>query len=126
MRVHDLRMAWASRSIPASSPSTSMISTAPASTGKPKPKACSTARIIRLSSISRAAGTIPAAMIPLTVSVAWSTVSNTASSVRPASGSRVKLTTDFGDDAESALVADDQPGQVVAGVVFGHAAGFNK
>ena len=65
-----------------------MISTAPASVGKPKPNACSTARIIRLSSISSAAGTIPAAMIPLTVSVAASTVSKTASSVRPASGSR--------------------------------------
>ena len=51
-----------------------MISTAPASVGKPKWKACSTARIIRLSSISSAAGTIPAAMIPLTVSVAASTV----------------------------------------------------
>ena len=50
-----------------------MIRTAPASVGNPKPNACSTAWIIRLSSISSAAGTIPAAMMPLTVSVAAST-----------------------------------------------------
>ncbi len=63
-----------------------MMSTAPASVGKPKWKACSTARIIRLSSISSAAGTMPAAMIPLTVSVAASTVSKTPSNVRPGLG----------------------------------------
>ena len=88
-------MAWASRSMPASIPSTSMIRMAPASVGNPNPKACSTAWIIRLSSISSAAGTIPAAMMPLTVSVAASTVSKTPSSVRPVSGSRVRLTITF-------------------------------
>ena len=69
-----------------------MISTAPASVGKPKPKACSMAWIMSVSSISSAAGTMPAAMIPLTVSVAWSTLSKTPSRVRPASGSRVRPT----------------------------------
>ena len=64
-------------------------------------------------------------MIPLTVSVASSTVSKTPSRVRPASGSRVRLTTDLGDDAEGPLVADDQAGQVVAGVVLGDAAGLD-
>ena len=72
-----------------------MIRTAPASVGKPKLKAASTARIIGLSSISSAAGTIPAAMIPLTASVAVSTVSKTPRNVRPASGSRVRPTVTF-------------------------------
>ena len=41
--LHDLGNRLASRSRPASRPSTSMISTAPASVGKPKWKACSIA-----------------------------------------------------------------------------------
>ena len=32
----------------------------------------------------------------------------------------------LGDDAERALVAHDQTGQVIAGVVFGHAAGLDE
>ena len=32
----------------------------------------------------------------------------------------------LGDDPEGAFIADDQPGQVVAGVVFGHAAGLDE
>ena len=43
----------------------------------------------------------------------------------PASGSRVRFTIDLGHDAEGPLVADDQAGQVVAGVVLGDAAGLD-
>ena len=46
---------------------------------------------IGLSSISSAAGTMPAAMIPDTVSVAASTESKTASSVRRPPGARISL-----------------------------------
>ena len=98
---------------PASRPSTSMIRTAPASVGKPKPKACSTARIIRLSSISSAAGTIPAAIIPLTVSVAG--LDRVEDAEEGPARLRVAGQVDdhLGDDAEGPLVADDQPGQVI-------------
>ena len=58
---------------PASRPSTSMISTAPASSGKPKWNAASTAWIMSVSSISSAAGTMPAPMMSLMVLVASST-----------------------------------------------------
>ena len=102
-----------------------MISTAPASVGKPKWNACSTAWIIRLSSISSAAGTIPAAMIPLTVSVAASTRVEDAQQGPARLGVAGQVDDDLGDDAEGPLVADDQAGQVVARVVLGDAAGLD-
>ncbi len=116
-------MSWASRSSPASRPSVSAIRTAPASTGNPRWKAASTARIIGLSIISSAAGTIPAAIIRLTASVAASTVSKTPRNVRPASGSRVRATVTSVTIAERPLVADDQARQVIARGVFERAAG---
>ena len=69
-----------------------MMSTAPASSGKPKWNAASTACRISWSSISSAAGMMPAPMMSLIVLVASSTVSKTPSSVRYASGLRVMRT----------------------------------
>ena len=78
-------IACASPSRPASRPSTSMIRMAPASVGKPKWNACSTAWIISVSSISSAAGTMPAAMIADTASEASSIAVNEARIVFTAS-----------------------------------------
>ena len=58
---------------PTSRPSTSMSSTAPASSGKPKWNAASTASMIPWSIISSAAGTMPAPMMSLMACVASST-----------------------------------------------------
>ena len=76
-----------------------------------------------MSSISSAAGMMPAPMMSLMVLVASSTVSKTPSSVRYASGLRVMRTQTLRDDAERPLRADDDAGQIVAGVVLGRAAG---
>ena len=72
-----------------------MMSTAPASRGNPKWNASSTARKISVSSISSAAGTMPAPMMSLMVLVASSMVSNTPKSVRYASGFFVSRTHTF-------------------------------
>ena len=66
-----------------------MISTASASSGKPKLNAASTACRIVLSIISRAAGMMPAEMMALIVLVASSIESKTPSIVRTAWGSGV-------------------------------------
>ena len=71
---------------PGGGPSISMMSTAPASVGKPKWNAASTAPTMVRSIISSAAGTMPAAITPETVAVASATVSNTASKVVTAAG----------------------------------------
>ncbi len=108
---------------PASRPSTSMMSTAPASSGKPKWNAASTACEDQSCRASPGrAGTMPAPMMSLMVLVASSTVSKTPSSVRYASGLRVSRTHTFGDDAERPFAADDDAGQVVAGVVLARPA----
>ena len=72
-----------------------MMRTASASSGKPNLNAASTAESIVWSSISSAAGTMPAPMMSLMVLVASSTVSKTPSSVRYASGFRVSRTHTF-------------------------------
>ena len=68
-------------------PSSSTSKTACASTGKPAVKTlASTARMISLSIISKAAGSIPAAMIAETARLASPTSMKSASSVRIAGG----------------------------------------
>ena len=86
----------------------------PASVGRPTWNAASTAPRISRSIISSAAGTMPAAMMPETASLAASTESKTASSVRYASGRADEAQRRARDDAERALGADDEPDQVVA------------
>ena len=76
--------------------------------------AASTAAMMSRSIISSAAGTMPAAMMPETASLAASTDSKTASSVRYASGVRTRRSDRARDDAERPLGADDEPDQVVA------------
>ena len=90
-------------SSPASRPSTSMSSTAPASSGKPKWNAASTATRMPWSIISSAAGTMPAPMMSLMAFVASSTDSKTPSIVRYALRVAREPDPDLGDDAERAL-----------------------
>jgi hypothetical protein len=68
-------------------PSSSMISAAPASVGKPAPTACSAAWIVSVSIISIAPGTTPPETISDTVSPAVLVVSKNATIVLTASAS---------------------------------------
>jgi hypothetical protein len=70
----------------ASEPSSSMISAAPASVGKPAPTACSAAWIVRVSIISIAPGTTPPETISDTVSPAAAVVWKNATIVLTVSG----------------------------------------
>ena len=73
--------------------------------------------MISASIISSAAGTIPAAMIPLTVAAASSIDVKSSSSVRTTGGSGSEPHRDAGGDAHRALAADEAAPQVVAGLV---------
>src|SRR2546421_286038 len=75
---------WAAT--PAGSPSSSTRRTAAASRGYPAPTKSSTARVISASIISSAAGTMPAAMMPLTGGAAASVDVEAGGSVRAAGG----------------------------------------
>ena len=83
-----------------------MMSTAPASSGKPNLNAASIEPMNSLvEQLQRRRARCPAPMMSLIVFVASSTVSNTPSSVRYASGLRVTRTHTFADHAERALAA---------------------
>ena len=80
------------------------------------------ARMVRLSIISIAAGTMRRAIMPATAALAVSMLGNTARIVLTALGDRHQAHPDAGDDAQRALGADDQSHQVVARRVGGAAA----
>jgi hypothetical protein len=81
------------RSTSARTPSTSIRSAAPASSGQSTPVALTIASIASRSHISIAAGTIPAPMIADTAAPAPSVDANVAKTVRVASGERRMRTT---------------------------------
>ena len=101
----------------ASEPSSSMISAAPTSVGKPAPTAFSAAWIVRLSIISIAPGMTPPETISDTASPACDVVSKNATIVLIASGTGITRRVIARADAERALRADERPEQVIAGVV---------
>ena len=91
------------------------MSTAAASSGKPACTKSSTARVMRASIISMAAGTMPAAMMADTVAAPSSTDAKSSSRVRTAGGFGREPHGDAGGDAEHALAADEGAAQVEAG-----------
>ena len=118
-------IASASRSSPASRPSVSMIRTAPASVGKPKRKAGLDGPDHRVVEHLQRRGDDPGGDDPAD-GLGRRLDGLEDAQERPARlGVAGQADRDLGDDPERPLVADDQAGQVVAGVVLLGAAGLD-